>query len=104
LKTRLLGVNEDTLKSNGAVSSETATEMATGVRRLTGTDYGIAVTGIAGPAGGTADKPVGTVWIAIASEKGIVTEKHTFGDDRTINILRSSHTALNLLRKQIIRH
>jgi nicotinamide-nucleotide amidase len=76
--------------------------MARGVRLITGSDYSIAVTGIAGPTGGTPEKPVGTVWIAVASERGIVTEKHIFADDRIINIRRSATTALNLLRKQII--
>jgi nicotinamide-nucleotide amidase len=102
IKTGLLGVNTETIRLFGAVSAETAGEMAKGVRRLMGTDYAVAVTGIAGPTGGTAEKPVGTVWIAIDSERGLITERHIFGDDRQINITRSSYGALNLLRKQII--
>lgn len=102
IKTSLLGVNPDTIRVHGAVSKETAEEMAAGVRRITGSDYSVAVTGIAGPAGGTEDKPVGTVWIAIASAGSIITGLHRFADDRHVNILRASYTALNMLRKQII--
>jgi len=102
VKTGLLGVNPETIRLFGAVSAETAGEMAKGIRRLMGTDYAVAVTGIAGPTGGTTEKPVGTVWIAIDSERGLITERHIFGDDRQINITRSSYGALNLLRKQII--
>ncbi|HUW93974.1 MAG TPA: competence/damage-inducible protein A [Bacteroidales bacterium] len=102
IKEDILGVNRKIITSRGAVSRETAAAMAEGVRRLMGTDFAVAVTGIAGPTGGTPEKPVGTVWIAVASEKGTVTEKQTFGADRLINISRSSNYALNLLRKQII--
>jgi nicotinamide-nucleotide amidase len=102
IKTGILGVSKETLRLYGAVSAETAGEMARGARRLMGTDYSVAVTGIAGPTGGTAEKPVGTVWIAIDSERGVVTEKHIFADNRQINISRSSYGALNLLRKQIV--
>ncbi len=101
IKTGVLGVSNETLRIYGAVSAETAGEMARGVRRLMGTDYAVAVTGIAGPTGGTSEKPVGTVWIAVDSERGLLTEKQIFGDDRQINISRSSYGALNLLRKQI---
>lgn len=102
IKTGVLGVSNETLRLYGAVSAETAGEMARGVRRLMGTDYSVAVTGIAGPTGGTADKPVGTVWIAVDSDRGLLTEKQIFGDNRLINISRSSYGALNLLRKQIV--
>jgi nicotinamide-nucleotide amidase len=102
IKTGALGVNPDTIRVHGAVSEATAAEMAAGVRRLTGSGYSVAVTGIAGPTGGTDSKPVGTVWIAIASDDGIITELHRFADDRKVNILRASYTALNMLRKQII--
>jgi len=102
IKTGVLGVSKDTIRIHGAVSEETAAEMAAGVRSVTGSDYSVAVTGIAGPTGGTDAKPVGTVWIAIASDGGIITELHCFADDRTVNIMRASYTALNMLRKQII--
>ncbi|HRW27330.1 MAG TPA: competence/damage-inducible protein A [Bacteroidales bacterium] len=102
IKTGMLGVDPEIIRKQGAVSEETAAAMASGVRRLTGTDFAVAVTGIAGPTGGTPEKPVGTVWIAIASGRGIITEKQRFADDRLINISRSAHSALNLLRKQII--
>lgn len=102
VKTGLLGVKAETLRLHGAVSAETAGEMARGIRNIMKTDYSIAVTGIAGPSGGTPGKPVGTVWIAIDSQQGLITERHTFADDRLTNISRSSYSALNMLRKQII--
>ena len=102
IKEMVLGVKGEIISAHGAVSSETAAAMAEGVRRIMETDFAVAVTGIAGPSGGTPDKPVGSVWIAVASEKGTVTERQTFGHDRIINISRSANSALNLLRKQII--
>ena len=102
IKTRVLGVDPAVISRYGAVSEETVKAMAEGMRALASTDYAVAVTGIAGPTGGTPEKPVGTVWIAVASSRGIVAEKHRFADDRQINILRSATNALNLLRKQII--
>lgn len=73
-KMRELGVRRQTLESVGAVSPETAAEMARGIRRRTGADIGIGITGIAGPGGGTTEKPVGTVYISASSEKGERTE------------------------------
>ncbi|PHQ81481.1 MAG: hypothetical protein COB69_04195 [Phycisphaera sp.] len=70
MKTRLVGVQQRTLKAHGAVSEETCTEMAIGGLERTGADYAISVTGIAGPAGGTPDKPIGTVWIGVAALDG----------------------------------
>jgi nicotinamide-nucleotide amidase len=102
IKTQLLGVQKDIIEKNGAVSEKVVQEMANGARNLFNTDFSVATTGIAGPEGGTEAKPVGTVWIAVASEKGIVTEKRVFGNDRITNIKRFSLAALNLLRKQII--
>jgi len=102
VKTQLLGVQEDIIEKNGAVSEKVVEDMAMGARNLFKTEYAVATSGIAGPDGGTEAKPVGTVWIAVASEKGIVTEKRIFGNDRITNIKRFSLAALNLLRKQII--
>jgi len=104
IKTQLLGVQDYILTKYGAVSENAAKEMANGARSLLKTDYAVATTGIAGPDGGTETKPVGTVWIAVSSERGTVSEKRAFGNDRALNITRFSLSALNLLRKQIIRH
>jgi nicotinamide-nucleotide amidase len=104
VKTQLLGVQDYIITKHGAVSENTAREMAVGMRSLLNTDYALATTGIAGPDGGTESKPVGTVWMAVASERGTVTEKRVFGNDRITNIRRFSLAALNLLRKQIINH
>lgn len=98
LKTTLLGVKPETLKQCGAVSRETAVEMAEGMRRISGATYAIATTGIAGPDGGTPEKPVGTVWIAIATPEGMFTRLRMFGALREVNIQRASSTAINLLR------
>jgi nicotinamide-nucleotide amidase len=102
VKVKLLGVQETQLESDGAVSETVVREMANGARSLFKTDYSLAVSGIAGPDGGTETKPVGTIWIAVSSSKRIVTEKRVFGNDRVTNIKRFSLAALNLLRKQII--
>jgi PncC family amidohydrolase len=70
LKTDLLGVSESLLKAKGAVSEEVANAMVKGILKCTGSDYGIALTGVAGPSGGTLEKPVGTVWCAMGSKNG----------------------------------
>jgi len=103
VKRELLGVKKDSINMYGAVSEEVVKEMAAGARGLFNTEFAIATSGIAGPDGGTEYKPVGTFWMAVASEKGIVTEKRVFGNDRITNIKRFSLAALNLLRLQIIR-
>lgn len=82
VKRDVLGVDEAILASVGAVSSECAAAMALGARRLTGADVAVAVTGIAGPGGGSADKPVGTVWFGLAASDGVRTEKALFMGDR----------------------
>ena len=91
------------IKKHGAVSSECAAAMADGVRKLTGSDYAVSTTGIAGPTGGTPEKPVGTVWIGVSSEKGTETYKIQYNGDRQRNIERSSAYALNLIRKKILK-
>jgi len=90
------------LQEHGAVSEEVVNLMANEARKLLDADYCIATSGIAGPDGGTESKPVGTLWMAVASEKGTVTENRVFGTDRITNIKRFSLAALNLLRLQII--
>jgi nicotinamide-nucleotide amidase len=102
VKTQLLGVREDMLLNYGAVSEEVVRQMAIESRKLLNTDYSIATSGIAGPDGGTGTKPAGTIWMAVATENGVVAEKRVFGNDRISNIRRFSLAALNLLRKQII--
>jgi nicotinamide-nucleotide amidase len=104
IKTQLLGVQNYIITKYGAVSENTVKEMAVGVRNLLSTDFALATTGIAGPDGGTETKPVGTIWMAVASERGTVSEKRVFGNDRNTNIKRFSLAALNLLRKQIINY
>jgi nicotinamide-nucleotide amidase len=102
IKTKLLGVPNEIINKNGAVSKETVELMAKGARNLFNTDYALATSGIAGPDGGTEEKPVGTLWMAVSSQNNTIVEKMTFGNDRVINIRRFSLAALNLLRKQII--
>jgi nicotinamide-nucleotide amidase len=98
VKEKTLGVKNGTLNSLGAVSEECVREMLEGLLRVTGTTYGIAVSGIAGPDGGTTDKPVGTVWIAVGSEEKIIAKKFQFFPSRLENIRVFSNAALNLLR------
>jgi nicotinamide-nucleotide amidase len=97
LKESILGVKNETLWQHGAVSEETATEMMQGALRNFKSDYAIAVTGIAGPDGGTPDKPVGTVWIAVGNKYKSIIKKFTFGNKRIQNIERTATTALGLL-------
>jgi nicotinamide-nucleotide amidase len=97
LKESVLGVKNETLWQHGAVSLETVTEMVEGAILNFKSDYAIAVTGVAGPGGGTPDKPVGTVWIAVASATKTVTKKFTFGNKRLQNIERSAISALGML-------
>ncbi|MFH2095707.1 MAG: competence/damage-inducible protein A [Bacteroidota bacterium] len=101
IKQNLLGVKEETLIKYGAVSKQVVKEMALGVRKLTGSDYAIAVSGIAGPDGGTQEKPVGTTWIAVISDSKIVAEKFQFGENRERNIRKASLAAMHMLIKLI---
>ena len=88
----------DTIARYGAVSEQVARQMAEGARRISGADYAVSTTGIAGPAGGTAEKPVGTVWIAVASPSGTVAVRRQCGSDRGQIIDRASAFAIALLR------
>ncbi len=97
LKKKLLGVRAETLEAFGAVSEQTVREMAQGAVNNFGTDYSIAVTGIAGPDGGSADKPVGTVWIAVANKTVVIAKQFTFGNKRAQNIDRSVMAAFNMV-------
>ena len=103
IKKKLLQVKEATLKVYGAVSEETVSEMAKGVREVLEVDYSLATSGIAGPGGGSEQKPVGTIWIACATKKDIVTQKLALGTDRETNIKRTAVAALNLLRQRIVK-
>ncbi|MBT8340366.1 MAG: competence/damage-inducible protein A [Desulfatitalea sp.] len=101
-KVKLLGVSEQTLAEKGAVDEETARQMAEGVRRVAGADYGLATTGIAGPDGGTPDKPVGTICIGLATAKETLSRRHTLSFGRRLMNKRLFATlALDLLRKYI---
>lgn len=102
LKQKLAGVQESDLKKYGAVSKEVVEAMALGGLRELETDYCIATSGIAGPEGGTSEKPVGTVWIAIAGRNRVFSKHFQFGTDRSRNIEISVNTALNLLRCEIL--
>ena len=101
IKEQLLGVPQQVLAENGAVSEQTVLHMASGARRQFATDYAIAVSGIAGPGGGTPEKPVGTTWIAIATPTETVAQKFLFGDHRGRNIRKASVAALNMLRAKL---
>ncbi len=103
IKQNLLGVASETLAENGAVSEATVREMAVNALKTLNVDYALSVSGIAGPDGGTPDKPVGTVWYALACSDGrVVSEKLKFGRDRTKNIHLTSVYVLNGLRKFIL--
>ena len=102
IKEKVLGVKHETLVAHGAVSEQTVTEMAECVRAIFNTDFAISVSGIAGPSGGTYEKPVGTTWIAIATPARTLALKFLFGDHRGRNIQRAAISALSLLRKELI--
>jgi PncC family amidohydrolase len=97
VKQNVLGVRAETLASAGAVSQETAIQMARGVCRVLGTDYGLSVTGIAGPTGATPGKPVGLVYIGLAGPGVERCERHVWDQDRTGNKVASARRALQML-------
>lgn len=100
-KRDILGVDPEMIARYGAVSEQVAREMAEGVRRVTGADYAVATTGIAGPTGGTEQKPVGTVWFALATPTETVALKHACGTDRGQVIDRATAFAIRLLRDKL---
>jgi nicotinamide-nucleotide amidase len=104
LKQQVIGVSSATLAQHGAVSEETVLEMATGVKKLLGSDYGLASSGIAGPDGGSPDKPVGTVWIACAGPDFVEAKLLQLTQDRLINIQLTGVAVLNLLRICFLKH
>lgn len=104
IKEEVLQVGKDDLLQYGAVSKQVVEQMALGVKKIMGTDYAIATSGIAGPGGGTEEKPVGTIWIAVAGPDILFSKKYTFGTERLFNIRRTTSVALNKLRKILLMH
>lgn len=101
IKASVLHVDPEAIDTYGAVSQEVVKQMADGVRKLMKTDYAIATSGIAGPGGGSAEKPVGTIWIAVSSENETICKEFRYGNSRIPNIERSTQTAF-LMLKEII--
>ena len=99
IKINELGVNPAAIEKHGAVSQQVVEQMAVGVLKKFKVDYAVATSGVAGPTGGTAEKPVGTVWIAVANKNGVVSKQFTFGKLRSVNIERSAVAALGMLRE-----
>ena len=102
-KHNLLGVHTATLNKHGAVSPEVASAMASGARRMLGCHWSIAVSGIAGPGGGSAEKPVGTVFIGVASPAGVEVRRFRFPGGRTAVKWQSAQAALDMLRRALSR-
>lgn len=102
IKRSLLGVTEETLEGHGAVSEQAVIEMARGTQKLLNVNCAIAVSGIAGPTGGSPEKPIGTIWIAVTENEKIHTKKLQLGKDRIQNIERTTTIALNLLRRFLL--
>ena len=102
-KQKLLGVKSSSLDQFGAVSEQVVKEMANGILTSIGCTYAIAVSGIMGPAGGTPEKPVGTVWIAVGNKEKIITKQFKWGFDRSRNTKQTALSALNQLRLFILK-
>jgi competence/damage-inducible protein CinA-like protein len=101
-KVEILKVDEDTIAEHGAVSQEVAMQMAEGVKSTSGSDIGLATTGIMGPTGATTEKPVGLVYIGYCDDKVCTAKKFMFGEERILNKQRTAQAALNLLRKYVL--
>lgn len=103
-KVRLLGVSESLIAQHGAVSQEVAEAMAVGIRKKSGTDFGLSITGIAGPEGGTAEKPVGLVYVSLSWKSGTTASKNIFLGNREIIKFQSSQKALDILRHHLLQY
>ena len=101
IKSQWLGVKEDTLMKHGAVSSQCVDEMLSGILKMASADYAIAVSGIAGPTGGTPDKPVGTVYIGVETPKERIVQLHLFKGDRESIQAQATDTAIELLKNNL---
>ncbi len=101
-KVEILKVNEDMIAEHGAVSIEVARQMAEGVKSISGTDLGLSTTGIMGPTGATADKPIGLVYIGICDDTVCTAKEFQFGDDRLLNKQRTAQAALDMLRRHLL--
>jgi nicotinamide-nucleotide amidase len=101
-KVEILKVSEDTIAQNGAVSLEVARQMAEGVKSISGTDLGLAITGIMGPTGGSAEKPTGLVYIGLCDDKVCTAKKFQFGDDRSLNKQRAAQAGLEMIRRYLL--
>ena len=103
VKVNSLGVNANDIVQYGAVSQHVVEQMAIGASKALHTDYAIATSGIAGPLGGTEEKPVGTVWIAIAGPKGVISQQFMMGENRERTIRKTALSALSMLRKELLK-
>lgn len=101
-KIQFVGVKPETLRQHGAVSEETALELASGIRERFQATLGVSISGIAGPDGGTPEKPVGTIWVGIADKNGTEAHKYTVGGDRAVNRERAVVAALQLIYKKVL--
>ena len=100
-KVKRLGVPEELIREHGAVSREVAEAMAEGIRKTAGTDIGVSTTGIAGPDGGSAEKPVGLVWIGYSDERGTTALRFQYGSDRRRVKERAAAAAMELVRRKV---
>jgi len=101
-KVKYLGVRDETLRHYGAVSGETVAEMATGMKRVSGADIAVGITGIAGPSGGSQEKPVGLVYFGLATEDSIITCQRRFTGERCLIRELAADFALDMLRRTLI--